>query len=256
MANREEDDRGRGGDFELSRGYFRPGREHGDPREDQFGRGFEQHEPGRPLEHVHERAYSQPYDRWRPRDYVFYSGEGYHREFIEPHKAAGRYAGRGPRNYTRPDARILEDVNERLTEHPDIDATHIEATVENGEVTLQGWVPDRDSRLLAEDLAWSIRGVANVNNHLRADQRVRQIPILPGQRERRGGGSRKTHDRPSDEKTQRAPERPREEGGDVGTRGPESHSGSGVLGSTDYSDRTREASTRPEDADARRNRTP
>jgi hypothetical protein len=240
MPDREDDDRSRGSDFDLHRGYSTPGAEHGDPREDPFGRGFEPHEPGMPLEHVHESEYTQPYDRWRPRDYVFYSGEGYQREFIEAFMAPGRYVGRGPKNYRRSDPRILEDLNDRLTAHPDIDATHIDVSVENGEVTLRGWVPDRNSRYLAEDVAWSTRGVSNVDNNLRTEQRVRQIPIGPGQRDRRSG----------------SPGRQRDERGDVDTRGPAGHSGSGVVGSTKLSESTREASFRAEDADARRNRTP
>ena len=255
MPNRDDEDRGRGSDFDL--GDSERGAGHGEPREDSFGRGFELHEPGIPLEHVHEPRYTQPYDRWRPRDYVFYSGEGYHREFIEPYKPPGRYAGRGPRNYVRPDSRILEDINERLTEHPDIDATHIFVEVEKGEVLLRGWVSDRNSRLLAEDVAWTVRGAANVTNEIRTEQRVREIPILPGQRERRsGGGSTKGRERPREQKRDRPSERPRDEGGAVGIRGPAGDSGSGALGATRYSDRTREAGSRPEDTDARRNRTP
>ena len=180
MPNREDDDRSRGNDFDL------PGAEHGEPREGPFGRRFEAHEPGRLVEHIHEPGYTQPCDRWRPPDYVFYSSEGYHREFI----------GRGPRNYRRSDPRILEDLNDRLTVHPDIDATYIDISVENGEVTLRGWVPDRNSRYLAEDVAWSTRGVSTVDNSLRTERRVRQIPIEPGQRERRSGaaGSGRTLD--------------------------------------------------------------
>src|SRR5436189_6374590 len=86
---------------------------HEQPRENPFGRDFEKHEPGRLVERRHEDGYSRPYDRWEPRDYVFYSGAGYHREFIEPYKEPGRsssgsssYAGRGPRGYRRSDTRI------------------------------------------------------------------------------------------------------------------------------------------------------
>ncbi len=246
MPNRDNEDRARGTDFDLHRGYGSPGSGHGTPGEDPFGRGFEPHETGIPVEHIHEPRYTQPYDRWRPRDYVFYAGEGYHREFVEPYKPPGRYAGRGPRNYVRSDSRIFEDVNERLTMHPDIDATNIEVEVADGEVTLRGWVPDRNSRYLAEDAAWTTRGVKNVNDLLVMDQRVRQIPILPGRPERRG----------RQRKPEMAKDRSRNEAGDVGARGSADHSGSGVLGSTQFSEQTREGSSRTEDADAKRKRTP
>jgi hypothetical protein len=77
------------------------------------------------------------------------------------------FAGRGPRNYRRSDARIEEDVNERLTAHPGIDATEIEVRVNDGEVTLAGTVDDRRSKRLAEDIADSVSGVRDVHNELR-----------------------------------------------------------------------------------------
>lgn len=251
MPDRDNEDRGRGSDLDLRRGYQDRGREQGEPREDRFGRGFEQPEPGLPLEQIHEPGYSRPYDRWHPRDYVFYSGTGYSREFIEPYKLPGegrRYAGRGPRDYVRSDPRILEDVNERLTEHPNLDATNIEVRVDGGEVTLEGWAPDRDMKRLAEDVAYAVRGVVDVHNHLHVDQRVREIPILPGQPERRGGT-------PGQRGKRGSPERDRKEGGDVGVRGAGGHSGSGALGSTSFSELSREGSSRAEDADARQKKT-
>jgi len=78
----------------------------------------------------------------------------------------GRYAGRGPKNYVRSDERIWEDVNERLTEHPGIDATDVEVSVKQGEVTLSGMVEDRRSKHLAEELAESVAGVKDVYNQI------------------------------------------------------------------------------------------
>jgi hypothetical protein len=197
MPDRDEDHRMRRSDFDLRRGCADPAGDPGEPREDPFGRGFEQPEPGLPLEHVHEREYTRPYDRWHPRDYVFYSGTGYSREFIEPYKLPGqgrRYAGRGPRNYIRSDARILEDIHERLTGHPDIDATNIVMRVDGGEVTFEGWAPDRTMKRLAEDVAYATRGVVDVHNHIRTEQRVREIPIGPGQHERSREASSRAED--------------------------------------------------------------
>ncbi len=79
----------------------------------------------------------------------------------------GRYAGRGPTGYQRSDQRIMEDVNDRLTDDPDVDATHILVTVRGGEVILEGNVEDRESKRRAEDIAESISGVKDVQNHLK-----------------------------------------------------------------------------------------
>src|SRR5262245_31926190 len=81
-------------------------------------------------------------------------GRGWHEGWSDAmHRCPGPYAGLGPRNYQRRDSRIEEDVNERLTMHSMIDATDIEVSVENGEVTLRGQVDSRDARRLAEDIA-------------------------------------------------------------------------------------------------------
>jgi osmotically-inducible protein OsmY len=79
----------------------------------------------------------------------------------------GRFAGRGPKNWHRSDERIREDVNERLTDHPDIDASEIEVQVKNGEVTLAGTLNDRHSKRLAEEVAERVSGVKEVHNQVR-----------------------------------------------------------------------------------------
>lgn len=82
--------------------------------------------------------------------------------------SAGSHRGRGPKGYKRSDERIHEDVCERLTEDPFIDASNIEVTVRDGEVTLDGTVSSRGLKRRAEDLAEMASGVANVQNNLRA----------------------------------------------------------------------------------------
>jgi hypothetical protein len=81
----------------------------------------------------------------------------------------GRFTGRGPKNYTRSDDRIREDINERLTDHPEIDASEIEVQVKDGEVTLTGTVDDRHTKRLAEDVADSVSGVKQVHNQIRLE---------------------------------------------------------------------------------------
>ena len=90
--------------------------------------------------------------------------------FIDEGLQRGHHAGRGPRNYRRSDARILEDVCEALTRHGDVDATDIEVAVEGGEVTLSGTVDDRRTKRLAEDVAASCAGVHDVHNRLRVSR--------------------------------------------------------------------------------------
>src|SRR5688572_2856673 len=84
------------------------------------------------------------------------------------------YRGRGPKNWRPSDERIRDTVNELLTDHDGIDATDVEVTVENGEVTLQGHVGSRWEKRLAEDIAGSCRGVHDVHNRLRVADREAQ----------------------------------------------------------------------------------
>lgn len=95
-----------------------------------------------------------------------YGGPG--SEMIGPEGwSEGPYSGRGPRGYQRSDARIEEDVNERLTRHPLLDASDIEVRVRGGEVTLSGMVDSRRAKRLAEDILEAISGIKDINNQLR-----------------------------------------------------------------------------------------
>ncbi|MBT1704128.1 BON domain-containing protein [Chryseosolibacter indicus] len=84
------------------------------------------------------------------------------------------YRGKGPRNYSRSDDRIKEDINDRLSDDPWVDASDIEVTVSSGEVTLTGYVNERSEKRRAEDLAEAVSGVKHVENRLRVG--VRQEP--------------------------------------------------------------------------------
>jgi len=77
------------------------------------------------------------------------------------------YSGRGPRGYQRGDERIREDVCDRLTDDPRIDAEDIEVQVAQAEVTLSGSVRSREEKRYAEDLIEHITGVREVNNNLK-----------------------------------------------------------------------------------------
>lgn len=78
-----------------------------------------------------------------------------------------RHRGKGPKGFIRSDERIREDINSRLTDDAYVDASDIDVTVEKGEVTLTGTVPDRSSKRRAEDISELVSGVTNVENRLR-----------------------------------------------------------------------------------------
>lgn len=227
MAYRDDDDFRRGVERPQFSAYDGVGDEHGEPREYHFGHGFEKPERGRWRARDREDVFTQPYDQWSSPGYVFYAGKGYHREFIDPYATSpdpeagvggmgfqvvrerrlrsGRFTGRGPKGYARSDERIWEDVNERLEQHGEIDASEVTVRVSAGEVTLEGAVDDRSTKRLAEDVAESVRGVRDVHNRLRVAGR--------------GTARRGEDDRRRDVDLEV----------DVDVQGPESHSGTGFL---------------------------
>jgi osmotically-inducible protein OsmY len=91
------------------------------------------------------------------------------REFGEPgRQSQGWFAGRGPRGYQRSDERIREDVCDRLSDDPWVDATDVDVAVRGGEVTLSGHVRDRSDKRRIEDVIEDVSGVREVHNNLRA----------------------------------------------------------------------------------------
>lgn len=80
--------------------------------------------------------------------------------------AGQNYRGRGPKNYMRSDERIKEDLSERLSDDPQIDAADINVEVKNGVVTLSGSVDARHLKHRVEDMADQCSGVKDVENRL------------------------------------------------------------------------------------------
>jgi osmotically-inducible protein OsmY len=98
------------------------------------------------------------------------SGSPYAESVNRPHERdwnSPDYTGRGPRGYQRSDARMFEDICDRLTVDPRIDASDVEVDVKQGEVTLRGSVRSREEKRAAEDIVEHIMGVREVNNHLK-----------------------------------------------------------------------------------------
>lgn len=89
---------------------------------------------------------------------------GYGGQYTE--SSGQNYRGRGPKNYMRSDERIKEDLSERLSDDPLIDAADINVEVKNGVVTLTGSVDARHLKHRAEDMADQCSGVKDVENRL------------------------------------------------------------------------------------------
>ena len=70
----------------------------------------------------------------------------------------------------RSDRSVEEEVRYVLRYAPDLDAQEVQAHVSGREVTLTGNVNDSEARLLAGQVAESVRGVRYVINNLRVRQ--------------------------------------------------------------------------------------
>jgi hypothetical protein len=76
------------------------------------------------------------------------------------------HRGKGPAGYQRSDARIAEDVNDALMVNDDVDAGGVAVSVNDGLVTLSGYVATRAEKRQAEDMADAVPGVKDVKNEL------------------------------------------------------------------------------------------
>ena len=91
----------------------------------------------------------------------------YRRQQDEHANRGQSHRGRGPKNYSRTDDRILEDACDHLTHDHGVDASELEVTVKSGELTLDGKVNSRWEKRRAEDCVHDISGVKHVQNNLR-----------------------------------------------------------------------------------------
>lgn len=96
----------------------------------------------------------------------FGDGDAEHRRHRDEMRN-GPHKGKGPKDYTRSEERIKEDVSDQLSDDSFLDASGIEVGVKDGDVTLNGVVDSRYSKHRAEDLAEDVTGVKNVQNNLR-----------------------------------------------------------------------------------------
>ncbi len=164
---REQRNRFTGGGFSGRSGYS--GQNYGRGR---YGSDFPESERGFRTE-----PYEQEDRGWldRASDEVsswFGDEEAERRRRMDERRA--QFRGRGPRGYTRSDERIREDINDRLTDYPYLDASEIDVEVNNGDVILSGSVGSRYDKRLAEDIAEDVSGVKNCENRIRIDTEFTQ----------------------------------------------------------------------------------
>ena len=86
------------------------------------------------------------------------------------------FTGKGPKNYVRSDGRIHEECCEHLAHDSFVDASDIDVTVSEGEVTLAGTVDSKEQKRRAEVVIEHLRGVHDVHNQLRV-RRTDQTPF-------------------------------------------------------------------------------
>lgn len=107
------------------------------------------------------------YRGWNEPNLGYRPANGY--DYPPADAVAHSAAGRGPKAYTRSDTRIYEDVCDRLSDDPWIDATDIEVTVQDGRVSLCGTVDERRAKRRSQEIVEAISGVREVDNRLRTE---------------------------------------------------------------------------------------
>lgn len=82
-------------------------------------------------------------------------------------RALESFRGRGPKGYRRSDERLHEIICERLTDDPRVDASEIEVSVKDGEVSLAGTVIDRYTKWRTEEIVAQCAPEAEIQNRLK-----------------------------------------------------------------------------------------
>ncbi|CDM25167.1 RNA-binding region RNP-1 [Castellaniella defragrans 65Phen] len=126
------------------------GSEYGDYGQSSYGQGSEF------------GGYGQSRGSGRGGEYGGYGGSGQG----GMHRHSGHQQRMDPKGYTRSDERVREHVCEHLSESG-LDVRDVEVNVKDGQVTLQGHVPDRHTKHAVEDCADQCVGVKDVENRLK-----------------------------------------------------------------------------------------
>jgi osmotically-inducible protein OsmY len=174
-------DFGRGGDYRQGSGRdYRGGGSEGSYGGNDYARGFYGADQGYRQDYGRQSGdYSQQgggergfWDRASDEVSSWFGDEEAERRRRMDEQRGGQHRGRGPKGYTRSDERIREDVNDRLSDDPFVDASEIEVSVSSCEVTLSGTVDSREAKRRAEDIAERVSGVKHVQNNLRVQQQT------------------------------------------------------------------------------------
>lgn len=136
-------------------------------RDEEVRRGYESGAFGSSGQGSGSYGRDENYGRRGALGYGGYGGMGGAETGSSAYGAEGQFRGRGPRGYRRSDDRIREEVCEALTDDAYIDASNVEVTVKDCEVTLSGSVTSRDAKRRAESLVERLSGVKDVHNTLR-----------------------------------------------------------------------------------------
>lgn len=171
------------------------------PRHHRMRRGWREHDAqrdygamrGRPLE-AHRRHESGEPGRWREHEddepgLMERIGDGI-RRFFATDEGRGPHAGKGPKGYRRSDERIREDVCDRIATWGWVDASDVEVSVHDGEVTLTGHVRARRDKRMLEEMIEHVSGVRDVHNQLRVPRDTGRRAAPPGEAQRNGPGTR------------------------------------------------------------------
>ena len=145
---------------------------------------------GNPAQRYAGQDYQGPSQAYQDQNYLGQGGYSQSHRGQEHGSYQGQsYRGRGPKNYTRSDERIREDLSEKLSNHHYIDASDVNVEVKNGVVTLSGTVEQRHLKHEIEDMAEHCSGVKDVENRLTVSQR-NQSGNKSGQQSTQQAGSK------------------------------------------------------------------
>ena len=121
----------------------------------------------------HESQPHEPHQPYQPpRGYEADAGRNYRQRsrgdqsFGQERSPYGYSRRVGPKNYTRSDERIREELCERLAHESGLDVSEVDVTVMGSIVTLTGSVDNRRTKYEVEDIADDTFGVTDVINKL------------------------------------------------------------------------------------------
>lgn len=87
------------------------------------------------------------------------------------HAPRRRVHGLGPKNFSRSDENIKDELFQRFMYPGDFDLRDVDVNVEGGTVFLTGRVPDRRTKYVLEEIAEDVIGVNGVSNRLKVQRR-------------------------------------------------------------------------------------